>query len=163
MAKDHPQRAFTNLAHHIDLDFLHEAYRLTRKDADAVLFDMDGTLVDSNSVVDQMWTEFAVTLGLDPQAVRAFAHGTPSTATLGNFLPAHEDFDKWFERIASWEEGSFGQVSEIAGAIAAVRQIPPGANTDRGVLEANLVVAYFAYVNRIADGLGVALEPPAGE
>jgi mannitol-1-/sugar-/sorbitol-6-phosphatase len=91
---------------------------------DAVLFDMDGTLVDSNSVVDQMWTEFAVTLGLDPQAVRAFAHGTPSTATLGNFLPAHEDFDEWFERIASWEEGSFGQVSEIAGAIAAVRQIP---------------------------------------
>jgi group II intron reverse transcriptase/maturase len=32
MAKEHPERAFTNLAHHIDLDFLHEAYRLTRKD-----------------------------------------------------------------------------------------------------------------------------------
>lgn len=32
MAKEHPERAFTNLAHHIDLDFLREAYRLTRKD-----------------------------------------------------------------------------------------------------------------------------------
>lgn len=31
MAKDHPQRAFTTLAHHIDLDFLREAHRLTRK------------------------------------------------------------------------------------------------------------------------------------
>jgi uncharacterized peroxidase-related enzyme len=30
---------------------------------------------------------------------------------------------------------------------------------DRGILEANLVVAYFAYANRIADGLGVQLEP----
>lgn len=30
---------------------------------------------------------------------------------------------------------------------------------DRAILEANLVVAYFAYVNRIADGLGVQLEP----
>lgn len=32
MAKEHPERAFTNLAHHIDLDFLREAFRLTRKD-----------------------------------------------------------------------------------------------------------------------------------
>ena len=30
---------------------------------------------------------------------------------------------------------------------------------DRAILEANLVVAYFAYANRIADGLGVQLEP----
>lgn len=34
---------------------------------------------------------------------------------------------------------------------------------DRGLLEACLVVAYFAYANRIADGLGVALEPPPEE
>lgn len=32
MAKDHPSRAFTNLAQYIDLDFLHEAFRQTRKD-----------------------------------------------------------------------------------------------------------------------------------
>ena len=31
MAKEHPERAFTNLAHHIDLDLLREAYALTRK------------------------------------------------------------------------------------------------------------------------------------
>lgn len=31
-AKEHPTRAFTNLAHHIDLDFLHEAFCRTRKD-----------------------------------------------------------------------------------------------------------------------------------
>jgi uncharacterized peroxidase-related enzyme len=30
---------------------------------------------------------------------------------------------------------------------------------DRAILEVNLVVAYFAYANRIADGLGVQLEP----
>ena len=32
MAREHPERAFTNLAHYIDLDFLCEAFRLTRKD-----------------------------------------------------------------------------------------------------------------------------------
>ncbi len=31
LAKEHPERAFTNLAHHIDLDLLREAYRRTRK------------------------------------------------------------------------------------------------------------------------------------
>ena len=92
---------------------------------DAVLFDMDGTLVDSNAVVDQMWTEFAVNFDLDPQAVRTFAHGTPSTSTLRRFLPAHESFDEWFERLASWETGLFGEVREVPGAIHAVRMLPP--------------------------------------
>ena len=32
MAKQSPQMAFTSLNHHIDLDWLHEAYRRTRKD-----------------------------------------------------------------------------------------------------------------------------------
>jgi RNA-directed DNA polymerase len=31
-AKRHPERAFTTLAHHIDIDWLREAYRRTRKD-----------------------------------------------------------------------------------------------------------------------------------
>lgn len=31
LAKEHPQRAFTTLAHHIDLDLLREAYHRTRK------------------------------------------------------------------------------------------------------------------------------------
>ena len=31
--------------------------------------------------------------------------------------------------------------------------------SDRDVLDANLTVAYFAYANRVADGLGVRLEP----
>jgi alkylhydroperoxidase family enzyme len=30
---------------------------------------------------------------------------------------------------------------------------------DGSILEANQVVAYFAYVNRVIDGLGVQLEP----
>ena len=90
----------------------------------AVLFDMDGTLVDSNAEVNQMWTEFATTLDLDPHAVRTFAHGTPSTATLRKFLPAHESFDAWFEQLASWESGRFGHVGEVPGAIAATRALP---------------------------------------
>ena len=32
MAREHPTRAFTNLAHYIDLDWMREAYSRTRKD-----------------------------------------------------------------------------------------------------------------------------------
>jgi len=32
MAREHPERAFTTLAHHIDMEWLREAYRRTRKD-----------------------------------------------------------------------------------------------------------------------------------
>jgi alkylhydroperoxidase family enzyme len=30
---------------------------------------------------------------------------------------------------------------------------------DRAIVDANQVVAYYNYVNRVADGLGVELEP----
>jgi len=32
VAKEHPKEALDTLAHHIDVDFLREAYRRTRKD-----------------------------------------------------------------------------------------------------------------------------------
>ncbi len=86
---------------------------------------MDGTLVDSTAAVNQMWTEFANGFGLDPHAVCTFAHGTPSTATLRRFLPAHESFDEWFNRVAAWESGRFDNVNEVAGAIEATRTLPP--------------------------------------
>ena len=35
--------------------------------------------------------------------------------------------------------------------------------SDRDILDANLVAAYYAYVNRIADGLGVRLEAHMAE
>ena len=43
----------------------------TNLTARAVLFDMDGTLVDSTAVVEQVWTAFAAEHGLDAQAIIA--------------------------------------------------------------------------------------------
>jgi group II intron reverse transcriptase/maturase len=42
LAKEHPQRAFTALAHHIDLDLLREAYHLTRKSGATGVDDVSG-------------------------------------------------------------------------------------------------------------------------
>ena len=42
-AREHPEWAFTNLAHHIDLSLLREAYRRTRKDGAAGVDGMTAT------------------------------------------------------------------------------------------------------------------------
>lgn len=52
----------------------------------AVLFDMDGTLVDSTSVVESLWREFARREGVDPEAVLSFAHGRRSRDTIARFV-----------------------------------------------------------------------------
>lgn len=42
---------------------------------------------------------------------------------------------------------------------ADVSALRAGGFSDRDVVDANQVVSYFNYVNRVADGLGVELEP----
>ncbi len=55
--------------------------------ADALLFDNDGTLVDTTSAVDRAWTEFAGHYGIDPDTVLAVAHGVRADETIRRFLP----------------------------------------------------------------------------
>jgi uncharacterized protein YciW len=39
-----------------------------------------------------------------------------------------------------------------------VERLKDAGFNDRAILDINQIVAYFAYVNRVADGLGVELE-----
>ncbi len=55
--------------------------------ADALLFDNDGTLVDTMRAVDRAWHEFAVHYGVDSVAVLAVAHGVRADETIRRFLP----------------------------------------------------------------------------
>jgi sugar-phosphatase len=57
--------------------------------ADALLVDLDGTLVDSTAPVARAWTAFAHRHGLDPDEVLRFAHGRPSRETVAALAPPH--------------------------------------------------------------------------
>ncbi|MFG1870529.1 HAD-IA family hydrolase [Micromonospora arborensis] len=57
----------------------------------AVLFDMDGTLVDSDAAVERAWECWAAEYGVDPAAAVAIAHGSPAEATIRRLLPALDD------------------------------------------------------------------------
>lgn len=55
----------------------------------AVLFDMDGTLVDSDAAVDRSWTAWAVEYGIDPALPLAIATGYPAADTVAKLLAGH--------------------------------------------------------------------------
>ena len=54
---------------------------------EAVLFDMDGTLVDSDAAVERAWRVWAAEYGADPAAVLAVAHGAPAERTVRLIRP----------------------------------------------------------------------------
>ncbi|MCC3761793.1 HAD-IA family hydrolase [Glycomyces sp. TRM65418] len=48
----------------------------------AVLFDMDGTLVESDAAVERAWEAWAVEYSVEPSAALAIAHGAPAPDTV---------------------------------------------------------------------------------
>ncbi|MGY2898595.1 sugar-phosphatase [Curtobacterium sp. PvP017] len=93
--------------------------------ASGVLFDMDGTLVDSTAVVESTWTRFGQSRGIDPAEILAFSHGRQAISTIQHFLP---DLDRDEQlRIAAElvaeESASSEGISEIPGAAAFVDRL----------------------------------------
>lgn len=65
--------------------------RLDLTAIEAVLLDMDGTLVDSDASVERSWTVWAEERGLDPEAVLGIVHGSPAARTVRRLLPELDD------------------------------------------------------------------------
>ncbi len=63
---------------------------------DAVIFDMDGTLLDSTASVERCWDHLAEAMGID-RATAPFKHGVPSMATIRLCFPDAPD-----EEIQEW-------------------------------------------------------------
>ena len=57
------------------------------RDIHAVLFDMDGTLVDSDAAVERAWTTWAGEYGVGAPEVLAIAHGSPAESVVARILP----------------------------------------------------------------------------
>ncbi|MGA7239449.1 MAG: HAD-IA family hydrolase [Bryobacteraceae bacterium] len=81
----------------------------------AVLFDMDGTLVDSTSVVERAWGWWAARHKIPLEAVLLFSHGRPAIATLEHFLD-RRDHAKELEELAHYEEEQVEGILAVPGA-----------------------------------------------
>lgn len=86
---------------------------------DAVLFDMDGTLIDSVPAVDRNWRRWAVEFGLpDPEGF-SISHGTPARTIVERHLPA-ELVEAGHARIRELEVEDTDGVTILPGTLDAL-------------------------------------------
>lgn len=115
--------------------------------AAAVLFDMDGTLIDSTAVVEALWLRFCQEYGVDASALLAFSHGRPTRQTLDHFLPHRpaQEREAIARELEERELGTFDGIVEIPGAadLLASLELPWAVVTSapRGLAVRRMVVA----------------------
>ena len=73
---------------------------MTQIHCSALLFDMDGVLIDSTPAVARVWRQWAIEHRFNPEEVVARAHGRPSLTTVREYLPNadHEAENREVER-----------------------------------------------------------------
>ena len=91
----------------------------------AILFDLDGVLVDSTRAVDREWREWAARKGVDGDAIMAIAHGVRTIEVIRRVAP-HLDAEAEASAIENHEAGDQQGVTVMPGAIDLVRSIPDG-------------------------------------
>ena len=91
---------------------------------DAILFDLDGVLVDSAEVVERTWRRWAARHGLDPERVIQAAHGRRTIETV-RLLAPHLAADDEVAALAASESTETAGLYEVAGARELLASLPP--------------------------------------
>jgi mannitol-1-/sugar-/sorbitol-6-phosphatase len=91
----------------------------------AILFDLDGVLVDSTRSVDRQWRIWAERKGVDGDKVIAIAHGVRTIEVI-KYVAPHLDAEAEVREIESREADDHEGVNVMPGAADLVRTIPPG-------------------------------------
>lgn len=92
-------------------------------ECEAVLFDMDGTLVDSRLLVERIWLIWAARHGIEPEAVLAVAHGRRTLETMQLVAP-HLATPEEAERLDALEETMEGGETATPGALDLLTALP---------------------------------------
>jgi sugar-phosphatase len=88
---------------------------------DAVLFDMDGTLLDSAASVVRSWTRWAGEYGVSTRALSSGSfHGVPARDIVATLLPG-DDVEAAYARIVELEVVDTDGVVPLPGAVEALQ------------------------------------------
>lgn len=90
---------------------------------DAILFDIDGTLVDSTAAVIRTWTTWAAKRGIDADEILRVCHGRRTADTLAMFLPAGQHAAAIAE-LEQLELADLNDVSALPGTLGLVPRLP---------------------------------------
>jgi mannitol-1-/sugar-/sorbitol-6-phosphatase len=98
---------------------------VSRTPAPPLLFDLDGTLVDSRAVVERHWGRFAARHGLDIAAVLAVVHGVRSSDAIPVLAP-DVDADAEAALLDAGEEVDTDGLVAVRGAREVLAGLPRG-------------------------------------
>jgi mannitol-1-/sugar-/sorbitol-6-phosphatase len=90
----------------------------------ALLFDLDGVLVDSTPAVTRVWSRWAIAHGFDPDDVVSKAHGRPSIETIRDYLP-DSDYEAENSVVERGEIEDLEGVVFLPGARELLAALPP--------------------------------------
>jgi mannitol-1-/sugar-/sorbitol-6-phosphatase len=91
--------------------------------AKAILFDMDGVLMDSTPSVERVWRTWAAEHGLDPEHVAGQAHGRRSIETIRAVAP-ELDAEKENLKVEQMEIDDKEGVTALPGAAELLAHLP---------------------------------------
>ncbi|MDF3982248.1 HAD-IA family hydrolase [Luteibacter sp. PPL201] len=137
-------------------------------EAAALLFDMDGTLIDSRVVVEKIWKRWCDAHGLDWHAVLPRLHGVRMYDSVKEFTPAGLDVQAEYEALYAEEVNDVDGIVPIPGAPELLAALPPSAWTivtsaDTVLATARLGAAGIALPPRMVTGEIVTLGKPDPE
>lgn len=95
-------------------------------ECDAILFDLDGVLIDSTAVVTRHWRAWAQRHNLDIDAIMEVAHGRRTVETMRLAAP-HLPVEEEAERFTAEEVTDTEGIITIEGAWDLLRSLPPDA------------------------------------
>jgi sugar-phosphatase len=90
----------------------------------ALLFDLDGVLIDSTPAVARVWRRWALEHGFNPEEVVASAHGRPSLTTVREYLP-YADHAAENREVERREIADLEGVIPLPGSLDLLASLPP--------------------------------------
>jgi mannitol-1-/sugar-/sorbitol-6-phosphatase len=91
----------------------------------AILFDLDGVLVDSTRSVERQWRIWAREHGIDEEKAVAIAHGVRAVEVIRTIAP-HLDAEAEVVKLEALEAADRAGVAVMPGAIELIHAIPDG-------------------------------------
>jgi len=98
---------------------------MTKIVCQALLFDLDGVLVDSTPAVARVWNIWACKHGFDPEETIHKAHGRPSLATIRELLP-DSDYAAENAIVEKMEIEDLEGVVPLPGSAELLQELPSG-------------------------------------
>lgn len=98
---------------------------MKRFDCSAVVFDLDGVLVDSAAYVEQQWRRWASARGLRPEPFLRVCHGRRALETIRMAAP-HLDAEAEVQAFLPLEEAAAEPIGPLPGALRLLGALPRG-------------------------------------